>query len=258
MNRLLSNSYLEQRKKRELEAIASGPRQINWSLTFSDLLTLLVTMFVLRFSMYSLPKKTLNDQLRSFPTRVVGKEVDQQAAETPDDFWLSVIPGKSEKISAMSDSLSRVLGAPERETEFGSGRRFGSTIVLTPSPGVLTASLLNSAFSADGDELTFEASEAIRTIGKTFGGPDFDIQIAATALLPKNQPSDFASDSELSTARALAVLRQFLDAGVDAQVLSVASYGSANRGIDHAERDSKLPLERVDISIRVKPEKALE
>ena len=258
MNRLLSNSYVEQRKQRELEAIASGPRQINWSLTFSDLLMLLVTMFVLRFSMYSLPKKTLNDNLRSYPTRVAGTPVAQTEKEIPDDYWLSVIPGNSEKLAAMSEGLSRVLGAPERETEFGSGKRFGSTMILTPSPGVLTATLLKSAFAGAGDELTFEASEAIRTIGKTFGSPEFDLQIAATAILSKDQPSDFASDSELSTARALAVLRQFLDAGVDAQVLSVASYGSATRGIEHSKRTEKMPVERVDIRIRVKPEKGIE
>ncbi len=259
MERSLSNHYVAQRRKREEEARLHGPRQIHWTLTFSDLLTLLLTMFVLRFSMYSLPKKTLNDSLVNYPTRAVGLGGDRADENiVPQDYWLSTLPGSRERLAAMSDSLSRILGAPEPETESGNGKRFGSGLILTTSHGMVTASLLRGAFANQNDELTFEAAEAVRTIGKTFGTPEFEIRISSTAVLSGDQENDFASDADLSTARGMAVLRQFLDAGVDAQVLSLGSYGGAQRGVIGRDYGETLPDERVDISIRLRMEKAVE
>ena len=232
---MLSEDYLA--KKGAKNAQPEGPDPYIWMITFSDLLMLMLTMFVMRFSMLTLTP------LKPAPRAVAGVATEQ----TPPPSSREAM-----KLAELSGSFSRIFGESTGNATSSPVKKFGSDIALRYENDILTASFFEGSF-ADGSELlTFKASEAVSTIVKTFDSPAFELNISAEAKIDTEYPGAFGSDGELSTARSLAVMRQMLDAGVDSKRLSASSYGSSRADAAVKTDNGSEFISRLDINIRTK------
>ncbi|MFN8392312.1 MAG: flagellar motor protein MotB [Bdellovibrionota bacterium] len=257
---MLSDEYW-QRKRRANATQSDGPDPMLWMITFSDLLMLILTMFVMRLSMLTLdlgkhpgtPSATqsaasVNGVSVNPPQTPQQREKTQHSgglAETAPLLETPTEPREAEKLTAVTQAFYHIFGQQAPLSVGQSDGRFGSEMTIRYHAGRLTASLLDGSFGAPGDELTFHGSEAVATIAKTFGDGAFDIHISAHSRL-LNETDYFGSDLELSSARALAVLRQMLDAGVDPQCLKVSSYDTPSEEL----ADKSVLPNRVDIDIQ--------
>lgn len=248
---MLSAQYRERKNSFECEGIPELYRGA-WMQTFSALLMLFLCMFVLRFGMLSLPEGRLTRALSFYPPRVLATPAARKRLRAPVDYWPTALAGRSEKIAAISEDLTRLSGSPMLQRVPGGDKEFGADLVLHAAAGFISLSLKSSAFPGGLDELSPGVREAIGIIGQTFSEAGFQIRIDAMSVLEESSRGLFNSDWELSTARAMAVLRQFLDAGVDAGSLSVGSYGGTKRGISGEFPNNGRAESRVDIIISLR------
>jgi len=243
----LSPEYLTQKKLQEEGNLAKLYEE-GWKLSISTILLLLFALLCLRVAMSRISSRGLAEALSVYP----GWENSSSNALEKKDLWQTPFSSRNERALALYAGLAANFGEPRRKGQNGEDRFYGSDLVVRAGDGFLNLSLLPSAFPGGIDELSRSTQDTIGLIGRTFENSAFEISIESMSILPETARGLFNSDVELSTARAMAVLRQFLDAGVDAQRLRVGSYGSSKRGIRGDRTLRWLPLERVDIVISLR------
>jgi chemotaxis protein MotB len=195
-------------KRRELEVDSA-----NWMITFSDLMMLVLTFFVLRYSMSSIQPQTFRESVSDSEVTSPSR-FDIQSAE------LSAT--KAENFSSVAGLLVSTLGYPE-QTEQGSLRYRGAVALSTRGNATLLV-LGSSAFSSGDDQLTFHAAEALHALALWLRTSPARARISAYTDATTSE--SFNSNWELSLARSLAAGRQIVDAGVEESRLEVMGYAN--------------------------------
>ncbi len=246
-----------------------------WLITFSDLLTLLLGFFVLRLSMSSLDNDLFRFSIQSLAQQNI---IDKNASLEPQ---LDLTHTQSDKpsdslresstnrkkveqaplhqvVDALASSLSPGSASQEKPSvskEAAQMLSAGSDISLKEEPNGSTIFLGGSTFSPGSDELSFRAKEFIMTISKILrekssAGIQTEVAISGHAdNTPVNNPR-FASNWELSAARAISVARQMIDAGVDPRTVSVIGYGDTKPIADNLSAAGRHLNRRIELSIR--------
>jgi len=124
-------------------------------------------------------------------------------------------------------------------------------VVLQVTPEGFVISLKELGFFNSGQaELLPGASEKIERIAKVLSKPGLEIRVEGHS---DNQPihnDQFRSNWELSTARAMAVLRLLVDdAGFDPRKLSASGYGEYRPVADNATPEGRRMNRRVDLVV---------
>ena len=172
-----------------------------WLLTMSDLLMILLALFVLRLSMGTLP--------------------DRRALKgaVPPGIVTGGTPSMRLDSNGRGSSTPAKDGTQFLEHETGGGGRFALPGVVARERGLDTTIELRSVFSASTDELSFLGAENLGKIAKAIAGERVEIGVAVH-IAPDTYPA--ISSAELATltiSRMDAVLRQLIDAGVEPQAL---------------------------------------
>ncbi|GFM36357.1 OmpA/MotB family protein [Desulfovibrio psychrotolerans] len=231
------------RKKKE----KGGGGTPAWLITFSDLVTLLLTFFVLLLSMASMDRVMLS-QMSPFqsraeiishqgsgkvPTRVTVLlkllEDTQMALNKPERikdllFPDDVLPPDID-VSTLDRNL-RILEHPE-----------GLAIVLTDS-------LL---FPSGSYTLNPAAEKLLEQVGMMLQYTTADCNIAGHT---DNMPSAPLDNYALSGMRAMAVLDYFLALGIAPQRFSVSGYGPDKPAMDNMTEAGRAQNRRVEILIK--------
>jgi chemotaxis protein MotB len=123
--------------------------------------------------------------------------------------------------------------------------------VLQVTPEGFVISLKELGFFNSGQaELLPGAAEKIEKIAKVLSKPGLEIRVEGDS---DNQPihnDQFRSNWELSTARAMAVLRLLVDdAGFDPKKLSASGYGEFRPVADNATPEGRRMNRRVDLVV---------
>jgi chemotaxis protein MotB len=124
-------------------------------------------------------------------------------------------------------------------------------VVLQVTPEGFTISLKELGFFNSGHaELLPGAAEKIERIAKVLSKPGLEIRVEGHS---DNQPihnDQFRSNWELSTARAMAVLRLLVDdAGFDPTKLSASGYGEYRPVADNSTVQGRRMNRRVDLVV---------
>lgn len=214
-----------------------------WMLTFSDLLTLLLTLFVLRLSMSSLSKNTeaagdiRNDGTAAHTTSPDSRGEHQTPEQSPGALFTGIA----------TRQLTESLGKPlEKE---GDKVSFASDFEVERRGDGSVIKLGGSTFQPGSDELSFRAAEAVSALAKGLIGKKSRIRIAGhTDDVPINTDR-FPSNWELSGARAISVARQMIDAGVDERSVSAVGYADTRPLVDNRDEEKKHLNRRVEIYV---------
>lgn len=211
----------------------------SWMLTFADLLSLLLTFFVLIFSMNSVQKEEWQEVVQSLtkefnPTRAQSVSVPENALDATRVFRSS---------SLSLEYVMTVLGPHIRASAFGDADvklQHDRLVISMPSQRFL-----------EGTSLTADADAFVATLADLFAqlGNEIAVGVHTGPMLPS--ADQLLNKREYTIMQALSVADAFYDAGYRQPIVALG-YGDAR----FLQMDEKLSLaerykmaNRVEISI---------
>ncbi len=223
------------RKKKEDDAPKGAPA---WMATFGDLMSLLLTFFILLVSFSTIQETKFQEAagslkgafgvLQSLPTVPIAKEVHQVKGDQ------SAMTGLEEKLAKFTEGLKEAESSDlvsVSRTERGVAIRLDEQALFKSGAAELLAPAV-PILSGVVEALT-EFPNAVRIEGHTDN-------------LPINS-AQFPSNWELSAARATAVLRFLQDGGIDPRRLSATGMGEWRPVANNDSPESRQQNRRVEI-----------
>lgn len=217
---------------------------MTWLLTYSDMITLLLTFFVLLLTMSSLEVAKVKE-FQTATVNAMGIMLEGKTAEMRPDQIVASGERIDEKMLKTERFLKQYAGLKTKllkeyergDVEFKKLER-GMSITLR-------------------DDLLFKSGEAavspagisiLSTISESFKDFDGEVMVEGhTDNLPIKTEA-FPSNWELSTARAVSVLRQFSDnLGIDPAKLSAVGYGETKPVVPNDSPGNQRVNRRVEI-----------
>jgi chemotaxis protein MotB len=209
-----------------------------WLLSYADMVTLLMCFFILFFSMDK-SKGGISD-----PERIKAKLESMIALELSNSTSAtSSTSSSTSSVGAQAAKLRQQLKEDLKKLSQAAKVVFALT---TPEPGVSDVTFLNADFYEPGQATLMPAGLAalaavVPRLTALSPGATFEIQGHTDSTPPRR--SSFASNWELSTARASAVARYLMEHGLSAKSIMVTGFGEHRPLVP--ERDSEG---RVDIA----------
>ena len=247
------------RRQRHVEEALSHER---WLVSYADFMTLLFAFFVVLFAATYRDNQSIRKLARAIHNgfQTMGAfSADESGSggaystETPnaDDNTSRVQNDKTPIQPASAGSVEDMLKL-RKELEAAMGQELENhEVVLQVTPEGFVISLKELGFFNSGQaELLPGAAGKIEKIAKVLSKPGLEIRVEGHS---DNQPihnDQFRSNWELSTARAMAVLRLLVDdAGFDPKKLSASGYGEYRPVADNSTVEGRRMNRRVDLVV---------
>jgi flagellar motor protein MotB len=176
-----------------------------WMMTFSDLLLLLLTVFVLRLSMYELaPHAERNKSEKQAIIEIEQpKELTVETEAISEEVSLTGISQSKSILTNISDSIAAHLGATDVIRAGTGGFESSQAKLISLNEQTSELLLLSSTFPEESEELSFRAQALLGELGR----------------ISKNKPlalhiTGYATDWTLAEKRTLQVARQLIGSGM--------------------------------------------
>jgi chemotaxis protein MotB len=263
------------RRKQHAEGRESNDR---WMITYADLITLLLIFFVIMYAMSSLDVQkykivtgSLSETFRSGNPVLEGDDgilESQQETEnsgstnSQDNGTGSEAAGTADAGEAAQPPSSRELAFKEQEaklaslmgviTKYVEDNNLGDQIFVADKPQGIAITLSDRfLFDAGKAELKAPAFPALRQLSGLFRGIGASISIEGhTDNTPVSVGSRYNDNWELSGARALSILRFFLDnEGLDPDTFQYAGYADTRPAADNTTLLGKQKNRRVELIV---------
>ncbi len=235
-------------KKKEEEQGGGAPE---WMVTFSDAMTLLMVFFILLFSMSTVDAQKEKQLSTAFNNVFNGGGNNPIMGESVgEDVLLNNNDSKEETQEGEQQSLMDIINGIIAENNLGD---FIS--VEKVERGVSVVLVDSLLFQSGRADLKAESSEPLLAIAKVLNEVDNQIIIEGhTDNLPIHTYM-FASNWELSTARAVVVTRFLVETGgVNPSRISAQGYGEFRPLVPNDTAENKAKNRRVNILILNKTE----
>lgn len=214
-----------------------------WMITFTDLVSLMLTFFVLLFSMSRIDEvrwQNLKDSLAQGLDRVSEFKVPFPEEEL-DIKRVTTLPG--DDLGYLASILKQhMTGVPSLSEVLLENR--GDQLRLALGTG--------RHFESSGGDLTAEGKEALFAIGGFVASLANRIEVSSYALPPESGSHDRIEAWEAALVRARAVAGQLISAGYrrDIPVRALGARSAASDRQDGSAQFERSPWGRVDIIIR--------
>ena len=191
-----------------------------WVVTFGDMMSLLLTFFIMLVSMSEIKKEEQYQALVESFRRQFGHDSSME----------SVIAGDAKPRNANLAKLA-TMGRAKRFSTHAGGDKVKAPVGDSPQvriirPGSKTAVGTVVYFAEDSDKLNETAMDALRAQSLEFGGKPQKIEIRGhTSLRPLPPDSPFKTHWDLAYARCKAVKEFLLSLGIDERRLRIAVSG---------------------------------
>lgn len=246
-----------------------------WLVTYADMVTLLMVLFIVMFAMSSVDQKKFNalkDGLAAgfgdSSSVMTGSEsiMDQPGVAAvqpvkPDNF-MAATPAvqRAEQALARQDreyteaqaELARLDALGKRLAEALRKEGLGGDVTrLIDERGlVLSLTSRHVVFEPDRAELSRRGQRVVEAVAPVLRGATEDLRIDGHTNQVPVKPRFFASDWDLSSARAVTVLRYLQQVGrIPGERLSAAAFGHEVPLVDPAKPGSQEINKRVDIVV---------
>lgn len=227
---------------------AWGIRLPPWLITYSDLITLLLTFFILLMSMADLDPVRFNEASNSL------KGAFGLRPQPPgSDVIIPVFPSPPSKLdpyqSSLINNLQHNLRLEIEELEGG----IGQIQTFTIDSDTLLIRINDTLLFAPGSDVLQETTQPfLATIADSIENHPIDVRIEGHADDLAYDGGPFQNSWELSTARAVSVLRFFVKNRLIAiERLSAVGYGSERPLIEDPNDTRSYLNRRVDILLQV-------
>ena len=231
------------RKKKKPDDINTNA----WMDTYADTITLLLTFFILPYSFST----TDNERLQLIAAALKGEitGIPMKLENTPDISLEDIEQGIGEKspYSILVDKIQEIIDK-NALTDSVKVREEDSGVVLQLSENVL--------FDLGKADLKPESIKVLDIISTLIPSISNEIMVQGhTDNIPISSGT-YKSNWELSTARAITVLRYFIETkGFDPTRFSATGYGEYKPLVDNSTEENRAINRRVDILIVQQKEK---
>jgi len=217
-----------------------------WLITYSDLITLLLTFFILLMSMADLDPVRFDAASNSLKGAFGIKPAHDGTINTSEIVPKPPIIAVPHQNTRLLHTLRENLDLQVEELEIT-----GQASVMQTSPETILVRIERSLlFNYGQDKLDEESLAFLDQIAATVSHYPIDIRIEGHGD-PGETPAAAESAWDLSTARAIEVLRYFIEDGrVDIDRLSAVGYGSTRPVSSSREPESRVMHSRVDLFLR--------
>ncbi|SDS43982.1 chemotaxis protein MotB [Nocardioides scoriae] len=253
-----------------------------WLVTYADMVTLLMVLFIVMFAMSQVDEKKFN-ALKAGLAAGFGQSVSIQDGsdnilnETGLAVAMPIAPGQSspgqrKQDAGLAAQLARYdelreqqvrkdaqveaqrLSGLQRKVEAALAKRgLGSDVRATIDERGLVLSLVSRhvVFEPDVAELSARGREVLDQLAPVLADLTEPLSIEGHTNQEPVKPRYFATDWELSAARAVGVLRYLNEEeGIPNRRMTASAYGHEKPLIDPSKPDSQAVNKRVDIVIR--------
>jgi chemotaxis protein MotB len=227
---------MRRRIKQEESFLSISPMD-NWRITFSDMITLLMTFFVMIVAMGTLNEKTVMKRLSLNKDKEVFISMPETVLQESKESLFS------EQSAFSADLLNRIrLSFPEDEKRFFISESDRGTVLTIP------ASLI---FDASGEKLNINQSKYLGVLAASLKETRGIISIEGHSA----KSGDDEIDSKLSLEMAACALDYFIyESGISPTRFSIAGYGSKRPVTDKNLKTSMPDNYRLEIVIlKVRP-----
>lgn len=243
------------RRRLQPEGGHEGPDE-RWMASYMDMITVLMCMFIVLFSMSSIDLKkfdALSDSLATgFGQTKTDKADVSQGVVVPEDLVdehgddfadieLTAAQRELDDLSALRDRIRDALG------EHG----LADSATFTIDSRGLTISLVSAEtfFATNSTTLSAVAVDILNTLGGVLTGIPNEISIEGHADT-RQSAAPFATNWELSAARATQVLRHLVEtSGIDPTLIKSVGYGDARPVAEGASAEALAQNRRVDVVV---------
>jgi chemotaxis protein MotB len=262
-------------RRRRVEEPEEHENHERWLVTYADMVTLLMVLFIVMFSMSVVDERKFN----ALKAGLAAGFGDSTSVMTGSESILEepgvsgVAPVRAETFPGASPTVQRAQQARESQEQehadaraelarleelgkklAGALRREGLAGDVTRSIDdrglVLSLTSRHVVFEPDRAELSDRGRRVLDAVAPVLRETTEDLRIDGHTNQVPVKPRFFATDWDLSSARAVTVLRHLQETGrVPGERLSAAAFGHEDPLVDPAEPGSQRVNKRVDIVV---------
>jgi chemotaxis protein MotB len=261
------------RRRRRRRAAETHENEERWLLTYADMITLLMALFMVLFSISSVnvsKYKSLQKSLQdAFSGRILpgGKQIQENGASTADHSNMRndpqpPIPAIKPVVNAV-EKQQQSLAAVSQEKSFEQLKRqidnyarthgLSRQIETTVTRRGLVIRLLTDRVLFDSGQAALRSQShplLARISGLLRRGAATPIQVEGYTDNVPIRSSQFPTNWELSTARATSVVRYLIGGGVAKQRLSAAGYADLHPAGSNGSASGRSRNRRVEIVLQ--------
>jgi chemotaxis protein MotB len=220
-----------------------------WLLPYSDLMTLLLAVFIVLFATSKVDQKKMEDMADSFANIVVSSK----GTGFEDSIGKQIAQGNSDELSAYTKSVMQIkMNMDKYIKENNLTNEISAETDNDKLKIVIANNILYQPGSAEVSERNIELAN---TIGKLIVDQGKDIEVTVvghTDNVPVHN-NEFDDNIELSQKRAFNFLKNMLKtSGVDPRKFSTAGYGEYQPIASNDTEEGKQLNRRVEILIDAK------
>lgn len=199
-----------------------------WLISYADLVTLLLALFVVLYA--------ASDSERA---RQIAQTFSNENSQ-PILAGNGVLPGSN----TLASEKSKIESILSQNPAFNQRAKIGQN-----EKGIVVSLAEAGVFAPGGAEINSEAAQLIDVLAVNLSNSDAIVRIEGHTDSTPISTARFPSNWELSTARAAAVLSRLIALGVKPSRLSAAGYGGEQPIADNSTIEGRAANRRVDIVI---------
>lgn len=242
-------------RKRKQQSSGGTPK---WQVTFSDLMTLLLTFFVLLFSMSTISEEHFRQVAESLRSALAGNSAegitdytgqsisDLNLEELEENLDSGALEGSDQNLvpEEVNELYETVVGYMEE-------KGIDSEVTITrDAEGVYIDIKEPVLFASGSATITNSGQETLTRLAGLFDLFDNQLIIEGFTDDVPMSSSQFASNWELSAGRAIAVLRYLSESeGLDPVRLSASGYGEHHPIVPNENEEARAQNRRVNMVI---------
>lgn len=212
-----------------------------WMVTFSDMTTLLLTFFVLLLSMASLDQRKIKEALGSLQGALGVLESGQKS-----EIGKEEILSRMDFVTKTKQTESRLLSGIRNYIE--QANLSSSVSVVKTEKGISVRILDSVLFGSADAELQDAAKPILDKLAGVIKDSPYNIMVEGHTDDIPISTTRFPSNWELSTARAVSVVKYFISVGVKPDTLSAAGYAQFHPVVPNITPENRAKNRRVEIN----------
>lgn len=237
------------RKKRGKTGTNDNQQQ-GWLMTYADMITLVLTFFILLYTMSTIDVIKFSQVVASVKGslgvidggRTLDSEPLNDYGELEDEIWqmLKELEEEEDAIKKAVITLEALLEAEQIQD---------AVYIIVDERGINIRFLDHVLFNIGRADLKLEAEPLLDKIYNILAEFNNQIRVEGYTCDLPIRTGQFPSNWELSTRRATTVVRYLQDKGLPGDILSAVGYGEYRPLVPNTTEDNRQQNRRVDIVI---------
>ena len=223
-------------KKQNNEGSAGG----GWEIVYSGFVLILLCFFIMLSSFSSMEEAKIMRFVKSFIDAV-----GILPGGLKSDPGSTVLPGSADMVDS-NDQLAKIFAELEELT--GRLKKENDITLAYSSKGLVMRLTDRALFEVGVAAISPQAIPLLKKVGEIIARTDFEVRIEGHSDDLPIKTAQFPSNWELSTARAVNVLRYFLETGaISSQRLSAVGFGEFQPMVPNDSTEHRAQNRRVEI-----------